>query len=58
MAKYQRKVAAALAYRNAEYDKRDQYGKQVSGGDKVAKMMHKPGSQNRRKGWGNHVGNR
>lgn len=57
MAKYQRKVAQALAYRNAEYERRSMYGKQVAGGEKVVPMQHKPGSQNRRKGWGKHTRN-
>ena len=49
MAKAQRKAQAKLDRRIREWEQREQYARQASGGEKLVPMMNKPGSQNRNK---------
>jgi hypothetical protein len=44
-----RKAEARLARRLSEFDDRNSLAAQAPGGQKIVPMMHKPGSQNRKK---------
>lgn len=52
MAKYKRKVSTALAARRKGYEETKK------GRDSAAEMAREPGSQNRKKGYGNGKGRR